>query len=191
MGVEADQEAEDQNQAYTSGLKEARVKGKEEKDALLEAVAQAGQGAGDFRDVVVVRPDVARLLESRDGGPDVVVDQRLEAAAFGGRGTRGAAALRLHGRLALCRRRGLGCARRSEWTGDLPRDVDVRVWTWDFAVADWRNDVAVGLSTNDNDEVTVSTATGSGNVQGWYYIEVFGKTYQDLNYYTLQATLNP
>jgi F-type H+-transporting ATPase subunit b len=36
----ADQEAEDQNQAYASGLKEARVKGKEEKDALLEAAAE-------------------------------------------------------------------------------------------------------------------------------------------------------
>ena len=36
----ADQEAEDQNQAYASGLKEARLKGKEEKDALLEAAAE-------------------------------------------------------------------------------------------------------------------------------------------------------
>lgn len=36
----ADQEAEDQNQAYASGLKEARVKGKEEKDALLEAASE-------------------------------------------------------------------------------------------------------------------------------------------------------
>ena len=36
----ADQEAEEQNQAYTVGLKDARVKGKEEKDALLEAAAE-------------------------------------------------------------------------------------------------------------------------------------------------------
>jgi F-type H+-transporting ATPase subunit b len=36
----ADQEAEEQNQAYASGLKDARAKGKEEKDALLEAAAE-------------------------------------------------------------------------------------------------------------------------------------------------------
>jgi F-type H+-transporting ATPase subunit b len=36
----ADKEAEDQNQAYALGLKDARVKGKEEKDALLEAAAE-------------------------------------------------------------------------------------------------------------------------------------------------------
>ncbi len=36
----ADKEAEEQNQAYASGLKDARAKGKEEKDALLEAAAE-------------------------------------------------------------------------------------------------------------------------------------------------------
>ena len=40
-GIEtAEKEAEDQNQAYALGLKEARIKGKEEKDALLDAAAE-------------------------------------------------------------------------------------------------------------------------------------------------------
>ncbi len=80
-----------------------------------------------------------------------------------------------------------------QYSQALPRDIDARVWRWDFALNDWRNDVAVGLSTNDNEEgdgMVVSTATGSNNPQGWYYLEVFGKTYQDLNYYTVSFTLN-
>jgi len=40
-GIEtADKEAEEQNQAYALGLKDARAKGKEEKDALLETAAE-------------------------------------------------------------------------------------------------------------------------------------------------------
>jgi F-type H+-transporting ATPase subunit b len=35
----AEREAETQNQAYDAGLKEARAKGKQEKDAMLEAAA--------------------------------------------------------------------------------------------------------------------------------------------------------
>ncbi len=49
----------------------------------------------------------------------------------------------------------------------------------------------VGLSTHDNEELTISTATGSNNPQGWYYVEVFGKTFHDLGYYLIEATLNP
>ncbi len=74
---------------------------------------------------------------------------------------------------------------------DPPRDLDARVWTWDFIRDDWRDDVAVGLSTNDNEELTVSTGQGSSNVQGWYYLEVFGKTLHDMNFYTVSFTLNP
>ena len=36
----ADKDADEQNQAYSVGLKEARIKGKEEKDALLETAAE-------------------------------------------------------------------------------------------------------------------------------------------------------
>ena len=72
----------------------------------------------------------------------------------------------------------------------LPRNLDARVWRWDYATSLWRDDVAVGLSTNDNEQLTVSTATGSNNPQGYYYLEVYGATYQDLNYYTVSFTLN-
>jgi len=74
------------------------------------------------------------------------------------------------------------------WTP--PRDINARVWTWDQAVGDWREDVAVGLSTNDNEELEVSTAFGTGNPQGWYYLEVFGRTFADVNFYTVSFTLN-
>lgn len=76
------------------------------------------------------------------------------------------------------------------WEYSPPRDLDARVWRWDFPTNDWLEDVAVGLSTNDNEELTVSTESGSGNPQGWYYLEVFGKTQQDMNYYTVSFTLN-
>jgi hypothetical protein len=75
--------------------------------------------------------------------------------------------------------------------GTLPRDIDARVWRWDFPNNDWKNDVVLGgQSTNDNEELTFTTALASGNPQGWYYLEIYGKTYQDLNYYTVSFTLN-
>lgn len=80
-----------------------------------------------------------------------------------------------------------------QYSSALPRDIDARVWRWDFAMNSWRDDVAIGESTNDNEEgpgMTVSTAASSGNPQGWYYLQVDGKTYQDLNYYTVSFTLN-
>jgi len=70
------------------------------------------------------------------------------------------------------------------------RDVDARVWRWDEDLRDWSDDVAVGLSTNDNEQLTVSTATGSQNPPGWYYLQVFGKTPEDANFYTVAFTLN-
>jgi hypothetical protein len=77
-----------------------------------------------------------------------------------------------------------------QYAWDPPRDLDIRVWCWDYPTNDWRDDVAVGLSTNDNEELTVSTAAGSSNPQGWYYLEVFGKTAQDMNFYAISFTLN-
>ncbi len=80
-----------------------------------------------------------------------------------------------------------------QYSTDAPRDIDARVWRWDYAMSDWRNDVAIGASTNDNEEgpgMVVSTATGSNNPQGWYYLEVYGKTPLDLNFYTVSFTLN-
>jgi hypothetical protein len=71
-----------------------------------------------------------------------------------------------------------------------PRDIDGRVWRWNFPTSDWRNDVALGLTTNDYEELTFNTIEGSNNPQGWYYLEVFGKTYQDLNFYAVTFTLN-
>ncbi len=77
-----------------------------------------------------------------------------------------------------------------QYAWDPPRDLDARVWRWDHAVNDWLDGVAVGLSTNDNEELSVSTYVGTGNPQGWYYLEVFGKTAQDTNFFTVSFTLN-
>lgn len=73
----------------------------------------------------------------------------------------------------------------------LPRDLDVRVWTFDDGNQQWRGDVAVGLSTNDNEQVSFTTGAGNGNPEGWYYVEIAGKSPQDVNYYTISFTLNP
>ena len=56
--------------------------------------------------------------------------------------------------------------------------------------ADFRQ-VTVGTSTNDNETLTVSTETSTGNPPGWYYLEVHGKTPADLGVYTVSFTLNP
>ena len=81
-----------------------------------------------------------------------------------------------------------------QYDSTLPRDLDAKVWTWDWTKSppngDWNSEVAIGASTNDNETLTVSTASGSGNLQGWYYLEVYGKTYADLNFYTVSFTLN-
>jgi hypothetical protein len=78
-----------------------------------------------------------------------------------------------------------------QYSASLPRDLDVRVWTFDDGNQQWRGDVAVGLSTNDNEQVSFSTGGGSGNPGGWYYLEVAGKTPSDVNFYTVSFTLNP
>jgi len=72
-----------------------------------------------------------------------------------------------------------------------PRDLDVRIWTFDVGNQQWRDDVAVGLSTNDDEQVSFTTTAGSGNPAGWYYVEVSGKGQLDINYYTVAFTLNP
>ena len=77
-----------------------------------------------------------------------------------------------------------------ELDGALRRDLDAAVWTWDPALGEWREDVAVGTSTNDSEQLDVSTVPGSNNPQGWYYIEVRGKSNDDLNYYNVSYTLN-
>ncbi|MFH2008367.1 MAG: hypothetical protein ABI333_17410 [bacterium] len=79
----------------------------------------------------------------------------------------------------------------------IPRNLDAYIWRRDeFYVgpecpAGWQcNVVPMGSSTNDNETLTLSTSTASGNPQGWYYLEVRGATYDDLNYYTVSFTLN-
>lgn len=73
-----------------------------------------------------------------------------------------------------------------------PRDVDARVWRQDNIdpTVDYR-EVTVGTSTNDNETLTVSTETSTGNPPGWYYLEVHGKTATDVGVYTVSFTLNP
>lgn len=73
-----------------------------------------------------------------------------------------------------------------------PRDVDARVWRADLINpnADYQ-EVTVGTSTNDNETLTVSTETSTGNPPGWYYLEVHGKTPTDVGVYTVSFTLNP
>lgn len=76
---------------------------------------------------------------------------------------------------------------------DPPRDLDVTVWWYEHITDTWIQDIAQGRSTNDNEDgptMTMNTFAGSNNPQGWYYLEVFGKTYQDLNYYSVSYTLN-
>lgn len=84
---------------------------------------------------------------------------------------------------------------------DMERDIDARIWREDPFFSDpecpsgWNCRVSVGLSTNDNEgdadtgSLIVNTTTGT-NPPGWYYLEVFGKSYQDLNFYTVSFTLN-
>jgi F-type H+-transporting ATPase subunit b len=69
-GIEsADKEAEEQSQAYTVGLKEARIKGKEEKEALLEAAAEEERAIIDKinekaqADLAAVRSQIAADAE--------------------------------------------------------------------------------------------------------------------------------
>ena len=72
----------------------------------------------------------------------------------------------------------------------LPRDLDAKIWRWDFVLQKYV-EVTVGTSTNDNEVINLSTDTASGNPQGWYYLEVYGKTEADVNFYTVSFTLNP
>jgi len=78
----------------------------------------------------------------------------------------------------------------------LPRNLDAAIWRRDefYAASDcpagWQCNVAVGTSIDDNEQLTLSTAPGSGNPEGWYYLEVRGASYDDLNYYTVSFTLN-
>lgn len=74
--------------------------------------------------------------------------------------------------------------------GLLPRDLNAKIWRWDYAM-NLYIEVTLGMSTNDNENLTVSTDVGSGNPPGWYFIEVHGATDADVNFYSLQFTLNP
>ena len=76
------------------------------------------------------------------------------------------------------------------YSDTLPRDLDAKVWRYDYVQQQYV-EVTVGTSTNDNETVTVSTELSTGNPEGWYYLEVHGKTDADVNYYTVSFTLNP
>jgi hypothetical protein len=79
----------------------------------------------------------------------------------------------------------------------LPRDIDAKVWRWDLLNLKYVEvSVNGGLSTTDNEDFTISTAVATGNPEGWYYIEVFGKGTADpakgnVNFYSINFKLNP
>jgi hypothetical protein len=77
--------------------------------------------------------------------------------------------------------------------GTLPRDIDARVWRYDFNTEQYIEAPINpgGQSTRDNENFTLSTELATGNPAGWYYLEVYGKTGQDVNTYTVTFTLNP
>jgi hypothetical protein len=77
-----------------------------------------------------------------------------------------------------------------QYSENPPRNLDAKVWRWDFILNDYVQ-VAVGQSTNDNETIPVSTETSTGNPEGWYFLEVYGATDQDVNFYTVSFTLNP
>lgn len=84
-----------------------------------------------------------------------------------------------------------------QYSDTLPRDIDAQVVRWDYILGDYV-EVAVGTSTNDNETITISTETTSGNPQGWYYLIVYGKIAfdqfgqpMDRNFYSVSFTLNP
>jgi len=78
-----------------------------------------------------------------------------------------------------------------QYSQQPPRDIDARVWRVDPIDPTSYREVTVGTSTNDNETLTVSTETSTGNPPGWYYVEVYGKTPQDVGVYTVSYTLNP
>lgn len=74
------------------------------------------------------------------------------------------------------------------YDGTQGQDIDLRVWRWDSTANDWL-EVASATSETDNEAATVSTAGASGNPEGWYVLEVYGKTAADTNTYTIMYAL--
>jgi hypothetical protein len=77
-----------------------------------------------------------------------------------------------------------------QYSDTPPRNLDAKVWRYDYVTTQYV-EVAVGQSTNDNESITLSTETSTGNPAGWYFLEVYGASDQDVNFYHLTWTLNP
>jgi hypothetical protein len=83
----------------------------------------------------------------------------------------------------------------TKYSASPPRDIDARIWRWDFVQNDYVT-VTEGVSTNNDEVLNFSTATATGNPEGWYYLEIFGKsadpdpTKGDVNEYAITFTLN-
>jgi len=77
-----------------------------------------------------------------------------------------------------------------QYSDSLPRDLDLAVWLQDPLSGElhW---VAESAEPNDFEELTVTSDATSDLPEGWYFVEVYGHTEQDRNFYNISFTLNP
>lgn len=75
------------------------------------------------------------------------------------------------------------------YDGAQQGDLDLRAWRWDANADDWV-EVARSTTETENETATIATTASSGNPEGWYVLEVYGKTATEANTYTILYTLS-